>query len=72
MLEQVNDVIRLKHHSDKTEKSLVNWIKRNYFVATERFARWEKNVKQKPFRSMFCPLNWRNPININAIALFKI
>lgn len=28
LLEQVRDVIRLKHYSYKTEKSYVNWIKR--------------------------------------------
>ncbi|MBE9169548.1 phage integrase N-terminal SAM-like domain-containing protein [Pleurocapsales cyanobacterium LEGE 06147] len=28
LLEQVSDVIRLKHYSYKTEKSYVNWIKR--------------------------------------------
>ncbi len=27
LLEQVSDVIRLKHYSYKTEKSYVNWIK---------------------------------------------
>ena len=28
LLEQVRDVIRLKHYSYKTEKSYINWIKR--------------------------------------------
>jgi len=28
LLEQVRDVIRLKHYSYKTENSYVNWIKR--------------------------------------------
>jgi hypothetical protein len=28
LLEQVRDIIRLKHYSYKTEKSYVNWIKR--------------------------------------------
>lgn len=28
LLEQVGDVIRLKHYSYKTEKSYINWIKR--------------------------------------------
>jgi hypothetical protein len=31
LLEQVSDVIRLKHYSYKTEKSYVNWIKRYIF-----------------------------------------
>ena len=28
LLEQVSDIIRLKHYSYKTEKSYINWIKR--------------------------------------------
>ena len=28
LLEQVSDVIRLKHYSYKMEKSYINWIKR--------------------------------------------
>ena len=28
LLEQVRDVIRVKHYSYKTEKSYINWIKR--------------------------------------------
>ncbi|WP_198931480.1 MULTISPECIES: phage integrase N-terminal SAM-like domain-containing protein [Desertifilum] len=28
LLEQVRDVIRLKHYSYQTEKSYINWIKR--------------------------------------------
>jgi site-specific recombinase XerC len=31
LLDQVRDVIRVKHYSYKTEKSYVNWIKRYIF-----------------------------------------
>jgi hypothetical protein len=30
LLEQVNDIIRLKHYSYQTEKSYINWIK--YYI----------------------------------------
>ncbi|WP_425428925.1 phage integrase N-terminal SAM-like domain-containing protein [Aphanothece hegewaldii] len=31
MLEQVNDVIRVKHYSYKTDKSYINWGKQYIF-----------------------------------------
>lgn len=36
LLEQVSDVIRLKHYSYKTEKSYVNWIKRYIIFHNKR------------------------------------
>ena len=35
LLEQVRDVIRLKHYSYKTEKSYVNWIK-GYIIFNDK------------------------------------
>jgi len=45
LLEQVSDVIRLKHYSYKTEKSYVNWIKRYILFHHERHPR-EMNGKE--------------------------
>ncbi len=39
LLEQVSDVIRLKHYSYKTEKSYVNWIKRYILFHKKRHPR---------------------------------
>ena len=39
LLEQVSDVIRLKHYSYKTEKSYVNWIKRYIIFHDKRHPR---------------------------------
>lgn len=39
LLEQVSDVIRLKHYSYKTEKSYVNWIKRYILFHNKRHPR---------------------------------
>ncbi len=39
LLEQVSDVIRLKHYSYKTEKSYVNWIKRYIIFQNKRHAK---------------------------------
>ena len=36
LLEQVTDVIRLKHYSYKTEKSYINWIKRSIIFHNKR------------------------------------
>ncbi len=36
LLEQVSDVIRLKHYSYKTEKSYINWIKRYIIFHNKR------------------------------------
>ncbi len=37
LLEQVSDVIRLKHYSYKTEKSYINWIKRYILFHNKRY-----------------------------------
>lgn len=39
LLEQVRDVIRLKHYSYKTEKSYINWIKRYILFHKKRHPR---------------------------------
>ena len=39
LLEQVSDVIRLKHYSYKTEKSYINWIKRYILFHNKRHPR---------------------------------
>jgi integron integrase len=39
LLEQVSDVIRLKHYSYKTEKSYINWIKRYILFHDKRHPR---------------------------------
>ena len=39
ILEQVNDVIRLKHYCNKTEKSYVSWIKRYIIFHNKRHPR---------------------------------
>ena len=39
LLEQVRDVIRLKHYSYKTEKSYINWIKRYILFHNKRHPR---------------------------------
>lgn len=39
LLEQVRNVIRLKHYSYKTEKSYVNWIKRYIIFHGKRHPR---------------------------------
>ena len=45
LLEQVSDVIRLKHYSYKTEKSYVNWIKRYIIFHNKRHPK-EMNGKE--------------------------
>ena len=45
LLEQVRDVIRLKHYSYKTEKSYVNWIKRYILFHNKRHPK-EMNGKE--------------------------
>jgi hypothetical protein len=45
LLEQVRDVIRLKHYSYKTEKSYINWIKR--YILSIKNATHEKWVEKK-------------------------
>ena len=39
LLEQVSDIIRLKHYSYKTEKSYLNWIKRYIIFHNKRHPR---------------------------------
>lgn len=39
LLEQVRDVIRVKHYSYKTEKSYINWIKRYILFHNKRHPR---------------------------------
>jgi len=39
LLEQVSDIIRLKHYSYKTEKSYINWIKRYILFHSKRHPR---------------------------------
>jgi len=39
LLEQVSDVIRLKHYSYQTEKSYINWIKRYILFHNKRHSR---------------------------------
>ncbi len=46
LLEQVRNVIRLKHYSYKTEKSYVNWIKRYILFHNKRHRarnEWKRN-----------------------------
>jgi len=47
LLDQVRDVIRLKHYSIRTEKAYVNWIRR-YILFQElnvrRLKMFEKNI----------------------------
>ncbi len=45
LLEQVSNVIRLKHYSYKTEKSYINWIKRYILFHNKRHHR-EMNGKE--------------------------
>jgi len=39
LLEQVSDVIRLKHYYYQTEKSYINWIKRYILFHNKRHPR---------------------------------
>lgn len=49
LLEQVSDVIRLKHYSYKTEKSYINWIKRYILFHNKRHPRELGEKKGKNF-----------------------
>lgn len=49
LLEQVSDVIRLKHYSYKTEKSYINWIKRYILFHNKRHPRELGEKKWKNF-----------------------
>ena len=42
LLDQVRDVIRLKHYSIRTEKAYVNWIRVIFcFITNATLQRWE-------------------------------
>ena len=53
LLEQVSDVIRLKHYSYKTEKSYVNWIKRYIIFHNKRHPK-EMGGKEKINKHVSC------------------
>ena len=53
LLEQVSDVIRLKHYSYKTEKSYVNWIKRHILLHRKRHPKEISGIEIEEFLSHF-------------------
>ena len=42
LLDQVRQIIRIKHYSLRTEESYVNWIKSLFFMIRNNPLKWEK------------------------------
>jgi Phage integrase, N-terminal SAM-like domain len=58
LLEQVRNTIRLKHYSDRTEQSYIQWIKRFILFHNKRhpreMGREEVDISDTPRRSGAC------------------
>lgn len=53
LLEQVSDVIRLRHYSYKTEKSYISWIKRYILFDDKRYSQEMSSADIEAFLTHF-------------------